>query len=115
MYIVECSRQDAQLVFQKSGILFWQRQSLNAGEVTECRTLVVVSWVQIFHQRCIFPHVLSKSQCTGKLSIPRVMADMQKRGQMGHADFVPNTGLALSALSYISIAWNFSLEFLEMF
>lgn len=82
MYIVEHSIQDVQLWFKKSGILFWQRQSLSAGKVTACTRLVVVTRSQIFHLRSIFPHLLSKNHHPGKLPVLRLMANMHKRGQM---------------------------------
>jgi len=90
MCVVEYSTQDAQLGFQKPAFLFWQRQSLNAGKVMVCRNLVVVTWFEIFHLRCIFsPHLLSKSRHPGMFPVPKVMADMRKRGQMAQCRLQP--------------------------
>ena len=89
--------------------------SLNAGKVTACRSLAVVTWFQIFHLRSTFPHLFSKSHHPGKFPVPRVMTGMQKRGQRHNADFSPNTGLAPSAFSCVPVTHNFSLAFLEMF
>lgn len=73
-----------------------------------CRSLVVVTWSQIFHLRDIFPISFPRATILESSLIPK-----SREGWWHDVNFHPSTGLAPSALSWVTVKCNLSPAFFK--